>query len=1185
MVRIRPIRQRDIMYISGGEVTQPTGAEDYSIDSSPESTKIFGRVADDTDADKIKENVDIYNKRGHIALAIPVLNFFLAGSEFNVLKKLFPSNDIARIASGQVMYDVNTRSEVTADNQTGKVYNSDILIGGDYLLKLIDDMDVESELLEEALLLAEDAAKVCFKEKLIERCKGVVMKWSFTYDSGAIPVFEDIYCTPTYCGNCLSSSVMKRIEFEIKQNLVKVLDNYESRLTLLLSLRDDKSPLRDQIMENIIVLPVGYRPRFQKKRHKLTVAYDNIIRRNEELKDLIRLSSPSLSTVRTQYVELVNEIKNLMTVKAEVYDKQYKTIMDLLKGKKGLIRDKMEGSRIDYSARSVIIVDPDMSVDTIGVPVGIIERLAELDVFEHLELPKNAKTEDSQNAKRKGNGGNKSIFLRRQLAETRRDMAVKLMDGAYGITGRQPTLYMLGIQGFKIKVVEGSAVKLSPLVCPAFNADFDGDQMHFEIPIGKRAKKEVEKLMASTENIFLPRSGDCHIAPRQEIIHGLWVANTVESGREEPNEVTIHDEDAFLEDIRTQRINVYDTVTLDGECMTAGNAAIKLCLPPSWRGCRLGVIPITRDQSVTEKPVTEKFFKELLREIGIHDRANFVDTVNKLVRLGFAITNIFPPSIPVVNAPDVSYLIDEFDKRISAREELYDLGFETEKAYASFFSTEYDAMESKMNDVLRASFTDENGFVQMMKSGARGNISNIRQTFGMKGRVMKNSVESFNAILKHSLVQQLTGLEHFVTAYGARQGLIDKSIETYGPGYLSRQMSHAAAGFYITTEDCGTKNGIHLTFEFLRQFVDQGSLSGGDLAQVGDVHKLVRKMLIGRYVQEYPEMITTDEEADELYYKYIASTKNGIVQRGTGLHLRSPLTCENPCCVKCYGVNLLTNKIVRVGTPVGFIASQAIGEPGTQLTMKNFQSGGVAGVKNLTSSFQTVQTYFRMVDLAGRTSGTEPISYDFISPVEGEVQTIAMGDGTKRLLILREDSDGNLKNVLRKAVYLYDSVKVKDYVKRGDSIQLIQGDLHINEILELRSPEEAKSYLSVFLFNLFQKEVFVSLKHFEIIVASMSFKLCIKGAHYFKTGLYYTLQEYYSHNHSSSEFIDRLVGVDDVPRYRNDMLDGILYENIQKCVERSIITSGRDELKHPITRYSLGLPLGVGSDIPGYLEV
>ena len=310
------------------------------------------------------------------------------------------------------------------------------------------------------------------------------------------------------------------------------------------------------------------------------------------------------------------------------------------------------------------------------------------------------------------------------------------------------------------------------------------------------------------------------------------------------------------------------------------------------------------------------------------------------------------------------------------------------------------------------------------------------------------------------------------------------------------------------------------------------------------------------------------------------STEGKFIKKG-GLKLRSPITCKNPCCAKCYGRDLGTNRTAIVGLPVGFIASQSIGEPGTQLTMKNFQSGGIAGVVNLTSSFDVVDAYENLYKFRGDAS--EPLTYDFVSPVEGDIETISRGDGTKKLQIYTM-KDGKKVNKLRNDILLYEGIPLKKHVKKGESIQVIPGDMDINELLAYNTVENAQRYLVTKLYNVFQKEVFVSSKHFEILVAGMTFNVCTKGNEYFKVGRFYTLQEYHSHDRTGCKFIKTIKGIGDVPLYRNDLFSTMFMEEIRKGLSRSILISGQDEMKLPITRYSFGLPLQAGSSVEGYVE-
>ncbi len=1170
MAKIRPVSYKDLKD-TYGEVKTPLSMSSSLDDSSVESVSIFG---DENSVEKEFENLDVYLKRGYIKLAIPVLNFFLAGGHARVMS-LILGKDVEAIALGQRYYDLEQDVECSVENiQSGKLYGEHILMGGSYIRWLVDNLDVEQQICIELEKICKKAIKP-FLSGLKSEDKGNVLDSMEvdTYGAGGLEIL-DKYRLYVYGFDIKECEEAFRARF--RELLCQELNHRNVRLTYLFSIREDRSVLREQAMEQLIVLPKGFRAVYKKRKHSFTKAYDSIVRVNMELQNLLIRHDTTVSQVRDNYILLVQAVKHLMVQGRNSYDMQYKPLFDILKGKTGLIRDKMQGSRADYTGRSVIVVDPNMSLDTIGIPEGIAESIMEYEEIKQYQTK----------------GMNKSEVLASNKRFTRKHLAKKAIEKTCSVVGRQPTLYNLGIRGFKNKVVEGDAIVLNPLITVAYNADFDGDQMWGSIPLGNKAKQEVKNLLYVENNLFLPRNGECHIAPRMEIIHGLWKASCTKEGKGKKTYDIVHvtgkdgelmdDYEEVLEGVIANKINVYDTVTIDGVTETAGCKAIRACLPEKWRKVRFGVIPITEDANTAEVPVTEKFFKELNKLIALDRKKNFVPAVNKLVRLGFAVSNIFPPSIPVLEYPDVEDLIADFKQKVSEHEKFYNIGLETATAYTTFYDSAYADLEKAVVKRLMGNIQPESGYMEMIKSGARGKSSNIMQIFGMKGRVMKNDVEAFNAIIEKPLVKQLTGLESFITAYGGRQGLIDKSIQTYQPGYLSRKMSHVSSPMYISNEDCGTEEGVLLDYEFIRQFISPAMLTGIDAVDEKALKNYFSDMVIGRFIVGSDRLIETKQDADFIYDKYVADIKNGKLRVKQGVKLRSPITCSNPCCVKCYGIDMGTNRMALVGYPAGFMSSMSIGEPGTQLTMKNFQNGGVAGVTNLTSSFDTMDNYINMYRL--RKEPSEPINYDYVSEVEGYVDTVSLGNGTKKLMIYKYNKEGKRVNKLLSNIILYEGIETKDYVRVGDSIQKVQGDLDVNELMERRSVEYAQKYLAVKLFDIFRNEVFVNLKHFEVLVASMTFYVCTKENAYFKFGHFYTVHEYYGHDRTGAEFFKTMKGVGQAPLFRNDVFSTIFMQDIKTGIERSIILSGKDEMELPITRYSFGLDIKMGSAVEGYLE-
>lgn len=1167
-VRVRPINENDKVKLIGQVDKITSAAIEREIISTTESRSIFHNSIEQANKGWLEEQ-GLYNRRGYISLVMPVMNYFLAGKELSLISKILDRSreDIQDIAKGEIIYDRNLKQEIRLMEHNNpmlhEAYDRErFLIGAEYIRELIDKLDIEYEILNFLTVEVKSVFKDVYKNGL---SKEKIIKTD-NPNKDYLWLIDRYYLLP--------SEILKLQDFERVWRAKRVeIGSSSSRLILLLSLiYNSKSVILDQIMNFIVVMPIGYRPRIEsRKTDLLTDAYNQIILRNIDLQGILMYTNSKVSELVQAYKNLVIAVQHLMiSNELRKTDQAYKPIAETLKGKKGLIRNRMEGVRIDYSGRSVIIVDPEMSVDTIGIPKSMAVKLMEL-----LIVKAGGKTLAER----------LNILLKNNQRWKEKE-AIKLLEGEYTITGRQPTLFYLGIKAFRTKVVDGNAIVLNPLCTTSFNADFDGDQMHVEIPITPESKLEIEQLMASTKNLYLSRNGECHIAPRQEILHGLWKACTVELATNS-RVYTLHKNNVdykFVYDgVCIQKINIYDRIIMDDEEIVAGKAALRYALGWDTYGTySLGVFPLVKGHK-RDKPVTEKWFKKLLGHIALEDISVFVTTVNRLVKLGFAIANIFPPNMSVLEYPDISYLIKEFDENVKQREEYYNMGFETEESFTAFYNKEYIELEKKVKSELEKRLSTSCGYMDMYKSGARGSLSNVMQLFGMKGRVMKNENEAFNVILKHPLAAELTGLEHAITAYGSRQGLVDKTVATYEPGYLYRQLSHTTAELSIMVQDCKTENGLLIDYDLIKQFMSSQSLTGVAEGDNNKIKSYITQVLVGRYIVGRDDMIKNIKQAEEIYDEGVAKVKNNQLIKLRGIKLRSPITCANPCCVKCYGIDLTSNKQSVVGLPIGYIAAQSIGEPGTQLTMKNFQSGGVAGISNLTSSFDIMDNYMHLIDLRG-SNASKPLAYDFISPYEGYVRTISKGDGTKVLRIEQTDKEGRIKNSLRSKVLLYEDVELKDYVKKGETIQKIQGDLNMKEVIKYRGVDFAQRYLVFKLYDIFHSNVDVNLKHFEVLVLGMTLYLCLKGNEHFRVGCEYTSQQYYNNSKDNCYFEKMLYGVKDIPLKKTDVFSTMFMERIVEGLSKSIITSGYDSLTNPIVRTAFGLSLNMGSDIEGYID-
>jgi len=1169
-IRVRPLSQKfkDTAVLYKGEVSRAVaGSAAVNYPDSTEAVSIFHDVTELCRPEKINEQGS-FCRSGYITLELPVVNIYLAGDELNLIRRiLFPLFEeegisVERLLRGGIFYDKEEEKLIDLSDSSMKriVYDRGrYLVGAEYIKYKLEQLDVLEEIKKS---LAASVWRVFGKQPLetVEINREGKGHW----------LVADFY----------AETVPEVVDFEVRYKGERqgLLEKSDGRLSLLFSLlRYGKDPIIEQVMYRISVLPIGYRPTGDMERvNPYTNVYNEIIRSNNELQKLVKYASCTLENVQQGYSRVFDWVRELMVSNVKHLsrgDDKYKPLAELLIGKTGLIRERMLGVRVDYSGRTVIVVDPELPVDVVGIPKTMIARLLELKVIKAVNRDPLGKVS----------------MLKKRSSREIEDRACQMMEGDYEPIGRQPTLFYLGMRSFKVKPVDGDAIVLNPLSTPAFNADFDGDQMHTEIALSEKAQEEVQKLMASTSNLFYSRNGDCHVEPRQEILHGLWLATSMEPNERSMTHRIKESSEAYrdiYEKVCTQEYNVYDKVRIDetGVVTTAGKIAFRYAIGYSTYGkYRMGVWP-PQVGHLNEGELRKDWCAKVFGDAAKKDIQLFTTIVNQCVRLGFAVVGIFPPDMTVIRYDSLVDVIHTFDDKVRAREEYYNLGFETEESFTTYYNRAYAQLESEVNKQIKDNLDLTCGYYSMSVSGARGSMDNIRQLFGMKGRVKKNENESFNAILKNSAVSQLSGLEHAVTAYGSRQGLIEKTIETYEPGYLYRQMSHTATMQVIREDDCGDTEGLLLNYDMLAQFIPSEKFVNAAEADNDTVCKLAEKILVGRYVVGRDKIIKDADEARQVYQQQCAEVHDRRLVKKEGLRLRSMLTCKCAGCVKCYGVDLATCKMVVKGTPVGLLAAQSIGEPGTQLTMKNFQSGGIAGTSNLTSAFTMLDKYMNLYDL-GPSVASKPIDYDFISPVEGTIRTVSMGNRSARLYIDGVTKDGKVKSKLKTKVYVHEGVRLKKYVKAGESIQEVQGDLNMQEVLALRGADYAQKYLTLKLYSIFaNNKVDVNMKHFESLVAGMTYFICYKGNSYFREGGQYTIVEYRLQNTEGCVFAKTLHGTKQSPSFREDAISAVLMENVRKVMSRSVLRKGGDSMVDPFVRIALGLNLGMGSDVEGYME-
>ena len=710
------------------------------------------------------------------------------------------------------------------------------------------------------------------------------------------------------------------------------------RLKLVESFIDSGSKPEWMILDVVPVIPPELRPlvpldggRFATS--DLNDLYRRVINRNNRLKRLIELRAPDI-IIRNEKRMLQESVDALFDngrrgrVITGVNKRPLKSLSDMLKGKQGRFRQNLLGKRVDYSGRSVIVVGPELKLHQCGLPKKMALELFKPFIYSRLELYGLASTVKA--AKRMVEKERPEVWD--ILEEVIREHPVML--------NRAPTLHRLGIQAFEPVLIEGKAINLHPLVCTAFNADFDGDQMAVHVPLSLEAQLEARVLMMSTNNILSPSSGKPIIVPSQDIILGLYYLSMESEGQKgegmifsSPGEVlmALDNNEVHLQAKVKVRVDVFDkdgnnvTQILD---TTPGRAKLSTLLPKHH-----SVDFNTINKLMTKKEVTN-VIDFVYRHCGQKDTVIFCD---QIMAMGFkhACTAGISFGISDLETPKAkSDLMDKAEKQVKDFEQQYQDGFITQgekynKVVDVWSKCSDDVADEMMKNISTTKVGQPVNSVWMMAhSGARGSAAQIKQLAGMRGLMAKPSGEIIETPIKSSFKDGLNVLEYFNSTHGARKGLADTALKTANSGYLTRRLVDVAQDCIVTEDDCGTENG----------FVMRAVIEGGDIIEP------LSERILGRTTAD--QIVNTSGEV--IMEKGVIISEDDIEKiEASGIDnvkVRSALTCETQpgICASCYGRDLARGTPVNIGEAVGVIAAQSIGEPGTQLTMRTFHIGGAA---------------------------------------------------------------------------------------------------------------------------------------------------------------------------------------------------------------------------------------------------
>ena len=845
------------------------------------------------------------------------------------------------------------------------------------------------------------------------------------------------------------------------------------------------------VLDVIPVIPPDLRPMVQLDGGRFATSdlndlYRRVINRNNRLKRLIELGAPEIM--------LNNEKRMLQEAVDSLFDngrrgrpvtgasnRPLKSLSDMLKGKQGRFRQNLLGKRVDYSGRSVIVVGPSLRMHQCGLPKPmalelfkpfVIKRLVDLNYAQNMK-----------SAKRLVDRGDAEVWG--VLEEVISEHPVLL--------NRAPTLHRLGIQAFEPILVEGKAIHLPPLACAAFNADFDGDQMAVHLPLSAEAQAEARSLMMASDNILKPADGHTVTMPSQDMILGLYYLSTIVDGAKGQGRVFSSLDEAQM---------ALDKHEIDMQAKVLIRLPGDFVLPKDWEPGELTVVDpepgspnVVKEERFTDGsvlfatsmgrilfnetlPVDYPFINEqapkgklskIVDDIATrYSTQQVAATLDALKDLGFTrapwsgVTMAFSD---IVAPPERTEIIKGYEDEAAKVNSQYDLGLLTEEERRQELINLWTECTDKVAEAMRENFHDDNNVNIMVQSGARGNWMQIRQIAGMRGLVANPKGEIIPRPVKSNYREGLSVLEYFISQHGARKGLADTALRTAESGYLTRRLVDVSQEVIVREEDCGTKRGLTMK---VAERDDAGNLVLVKAADGGPYSRLLAA-----------DVIDPADGETVLYHAGDALSMdvlNDLVAHGVEeVKGRSVLTCESKrgVCAKCYGWSLATNKLVDVGEAVGIVAAQSIGEPGTQLTLRSFHSGGVASASDITQGLPRVTELFE-----ARTPKGE-------APIAEFAGTIKVEDTERGRQVVLTPDDGAEEpityGVTRRAPML---VKDGEHVEAGT--QLIEGSVDPKKILRILGPNAAQQNIVEEVHNVYRSQgVDIHDKHIEVIVHQM----------------------------------------------------------------------------------------------------
>lgn len=987
----------------------------------------------------------------------------------------------------------------------------------------------------------------------------------------------------------LAAELKKELEdLPAGQKRIKIL----KRLEIVEAFRLSGNKPEWMVMDCVPVIPPELRPMVMLDGGRYATSdlndlYRRVINRNNRLKKMLELEAPDI-IIRNEKRMLQEAVDALIDNGRHSKpvtgpnNRALKSLSDMLKGKQGRFRQNLLGKRVDYSGRSVIVVGPELKMYQCGLP----KEMA-LELFKPFVMKRLVDTKQVNNIK-----------SARKMVERARtevwDALENVIQGHPVLLNRAPTLHRLGIQAFEPVLVEGRALKLHPLVCTAYNADFDGDQMAVHLPLSAEAQAEARFLMLAANNLLKPSDGRPVAVPTQDMVLGSYYLTMKKEGEKGEGKIFRDMSEAIMayqEGLVSLHaaIKVRMTKDIGGrkvskiiEC-TVGRLIFNESVPQN-----LGYVDRTNSEKQFDLEIDflvgRKQLSDIIeRCIHIHGTTTTSEVLDRIKAMGFKYSTKAAITVAVCDAtipPQKKDILAEADKIIEKITSQYKRGYISDEEKSQRVISVWNKATDDVTVALKSNLDKYNPIFMMADSGARGSINQIRQLAGMRGLIANTSGTTIEIPIRANYREGLNILEYFISSRGARKGLADTALRTADSGYLTRRLVDVSQDVIIREEDCGTKIGIEVY----------------EIKNGNEMIERLTERLTGRYLVEDLRDETTGElimSNSKLMNEFDAKKVNDYLNEHgrTHISIRSVLNCKakQGVCAKCYGANLANGKLVAVGEAVGTIAAQSIGEPGTQLTMRTFHTGGIASADDITQGLPRVEELFE---------SRRPKNAAIITRIAGKVSMEEIKN-TRHIFVTNQETMEQEDYAIPYGFKI--RVKEGDVIPAGES--LTEGSINPGDILAVKGQQAVQNYIITEVQKVYRLQgVDINDKHIEIIVRQMLRKVKIddSGSSYLLDGSLIDKKEIEAENEKIQARIEDgeeglrfvttvpvLQGITKASSNSDSFLSAASFQETTKALTDAAIRGKSDRLLGLKENVIIGklIPAGTGMDVYNNVKV